>query len=150
MQEWHKALLTDFCEVVDIPASDQVLSGGSIDVDGFSVDFLDLEDDESALYVNFHYGIVTAGRTYTVFRLLLEANLLVYAKDDARLGLDPSTGGVILFLRFSEDAGLDGEQLSDILSHYADHARYWRTQIFEASDEMYEGVARGDYTWLQV
>ncbi|WP_250480083.1 MULTISPECIES: CesT family type III secretion system chaperone [unclassified Caballeronia] len=151
MQQWQEILLQDFCQAVGMPDPSFLMAGGSIDVDGFSVDFLDIADEEDrALYVNFHYGTVSAGRSLIVFRLLLEANVLAYAKDDARLGLDPATGGVILFLRLVEDTVPDGNMLADILSHYAEHARYWRTQIFEASDEMYLGIASGDFRWLQV
>jgi len=35
------------------------------------------------------------------------------------------------------------------LSHYAEHGRYWRSNIIESSDEMFQGIVAGDYFWLR-
>ena len=32
---------------------------------------------------------------------------------------------------------------------YAEHGRYWRDQIVQSTDEMFEGISNGDYTWLR-
>ncbi len=78
---------------------------------------------------------------------MLEANLLIYAQDQAQLGMD--TGCVVLIVRapFADD--LDGETLADMLSHYADHGRYWRQNIVKSSDERFEGIATGEFVWLR-
>jgi hypothetical protein len=80
---------------------------------------------------------------------MLEANLLIYAQDQAQLGLDTDTGGVVLVLRLPFADGLNGEGLADLLAHYAEHGRYWRQNIVESSDEMFEGIASGEFFWLR-
>ncbi|HTH62228.1 MAG TPA: molecular chaperone Tir, partial [Paraburkholderia sp.] len=44
---------------------------------------------------------------------------------------------------------ITGEYLADLLGHYAEHGRYWQTNILESTDEMFEGIASGNYMWLR-
>ncbi|QGZ65831.1 CesT family type III secretion system chaperone [Paraburkholderia acidisoli] len=145
----YAALVGELCAAVGLPDADHVLDTRSIEVEGFDVRLDHFDTDETALYVTFQYGAVTAGRALTVFRLMLEANLLIYAQDQAQLGMDSDTGGVVLIVRVSFADDLDGEALADMLSHYADHGRYWRQNIIEASDERFEGIAAGEFVWLR-
>lgn len=145
----YAALVGELCAAVGLPDADHVLDTRSIEVEGFDVRLDHFETDEAALYVTFQYGAVTAGRALTVFRLMLEANLLIYAQDQAQLGMDSDTGGVVLIVRVPFADDLDGEALADMLSHYADHGRYWRQNIIEASDERFEGIAAGEFVWLR-
>ncbi|MET5021281.1 molecular chaperone Tir, partial [Burkholderia pseudomallei] len=71
----------------------------TIDVEGFDVRIEYFDDDPESMDVNFHYGIVSAGRTLTVYRLLLEANLLIYAQDQAQLVIYADTGSIVLLMR---------------------------------------------------
>ena len=44
---------------------------------------------------------------------------------------------------------IDGPWLSETLTHYAEHGRYWRDHILHAPDEQFEAIAAGDYLWLR-
>jgi hypothetical protein len=145
----YAALVRDLCATVGLGDAEHVLRTRSIEVEGFDVRLEHFENDLDALYANFHYGAVTAGRTLVVFRLMLEANLLIYAQDQAQLGLDTDTGGIVLVLRVPMAADVDGAMLADLLAHYAEHGRYWRQNIVEASDDMFEGIVAGDFVWLR-
>jgi hypothetical protein len=147
--ERYVELLHDLCAVVGVGDAQSVVNARSIEVEGFDVRLDHFEQDLSAMYCNFHYGAVTAGRTLVVFRLMLEANLLIYAQDQAQLGMDTDTGGIVLILRVPMTADVDGAFLADLLAHYAEHGRYWRKNILESTDEMFEGVATGEYMWLR-
>ncbi|MEB2551087.1 CesT family type III secretion system chaperone [Burkholderia gladioli] len=142
-------LIEDLCAVIDLPDVQNVLETRAIEVEGFDVRLDYFDNDIDAMYANFHYGTVTAGRTLTIFRLMLEANLLVYAQDQAQMGIDTDTGNVVLILRIPFDSGVDGAELTDLLAHYAEHGRYWRRNIMESSDDMFDGIASGEYVWLR-
>ncbi|MCU9952157.1 MULTISPECIES: CesT family type III secretion system chaperone [Burkholderia] len=147
--ERYTRLIQDLCAIVGLSNVDNVLKARTIEVEGFDVRFDCFDSDAEAMYANFHFGTVTAGRTLTVFRLMLEANLLIYAQDQAQLGIDTDTGGIILIIRLPFSSGIDGQELADLLAHYAEHGRYWRQNIIESSDEMFEGIASGEYFWLR-
>ncbi|MFC0402796.1 CesT family type III secretion system chaperone [Paraburkholderia rhizosphaerae] len=147
--ERYAEIVRDVCAVVGLPDPDHVLKIRTIEVEGFDVRLDHFENDQQAMYVNFHYGTVTAGRTLVVFRLMLEANLLIYAQDQAQLGLDSDTGGIVLILRLPLTPDVDGQVVADLLAHYAEHGRYWRSNIIESSDEMFAGIIAGDYLWLR-
>ena len=147
--ERYKEVMTSLCAVVGLPDVDHVLKTRQIEVEGFDVRLDYFDRDLDAMYANFHYGTVTAGRTLVVFRLMLEANLLIYAQDQAQLGLDTDTGGIVLVLRLPFGHDLNGEMIAELLAHYAEHGRYWRRNIIESSDEMFEGIASGTYYWLR-
>lgn len=145
----YTSLIGELCAAVGLPDVEHVLDTRAIEVEGFEVRLDHFDSDPEALYVNFHYGAVTAGRALTVFRLMLEANLLIYAQDQAQLGMDTDTGGIVLILRVPFADDVDGEALADLLSHYAEHGRYWQQNIIESSDEMFEGIAAGEFVWLR-
>lgn len=147
--ERYGELVRELCMVVGLADAEHVLQTRTIEVEGFDVHLEYFENDLDAIYLNFHYGTVTAGRTLTVFRLMLEANLLIYAQDQAQLGLDTDTGGIVLALRIPMTPDVNGEVLADLLAHYAEHGRYWRRNIIESTDEMFEAIASGEYTWLR-
>lgn len=147
--ERYTHLITDFCEFIGLPDVDEILRVRAIEVEGFTVRLDYFAEDLDAMYANFHFGTVTAGRTLTVFRLLLEANLLVYAQNQAQMGVDSDTGAIVLVCRLPFDQYQQGEALADLLTHYAEHGRYWQTNIMESNDEMFEGIASGQFLWLR-
>jgi hypothetical protein len=148
--ERYTDVVQQLCAVMGIPDVDAVLDERILDVEGFEVLVDHLEADPGALYLNFNYGIVTSGRTLKVFRLLLEANLLIYAQDQAQLGMDADTGCIVMIVRVEFHDRLDGEGLAGLLAHYAEHGRYWRDNIFQTDDEMFEQIADGSYLWMKV
>ncbi|ABC35844.1 CesT family type III secretion system chaperone [Burkholderia thailandensis] len=148
--EHYEKVIAEVCAIVGLPDVDHVLETRSIDVEGFDVRLEHFEDDPDSMYVNFHYGIVNAGRTLAVYRLLLEANLLIYAQDQAQLGIDADTGSIVLLMRLPLTPDVTGATLADLFAHYAEHGRYWRQNIIESGDEMFSGIASGEYFWLRV
>jgi hypothetical protein len=147
--ERYQSLVRELCEAIDLLDADGVLQRGSIEVEGFEVHLTNFENDPGAMYLNFHYGIVTAGRTMRVFRLLLEANLSVYAQDQAQLGLHADTGGIVLIVRVPMGDSITGAWLAETMTHYVEHGRYWRDNISNATDEMFAGICAGDYFWIR-
>ncbi len=147
--ERYSELVHDLCSVVDLPSAESVLERGVMEVEGFEVALSHFENDPDAMYLNFSFGIVTAGRTLRIFRLMLEANLSIYAQDQAQLGLDPDTGGVLLIIRVPMSDDINGTWLADTFAHYSEHGRYWRDSILIASDEMFESLSYGDYSWVR-
>jgi hypothetical protein len=143
-------LVRGLCEVVGLPDADGAISRGAVEVDGFEVALGYFDSDPEAVYLNFNFGVVSSGRSLRVFRLMLEANLTIYAQDQAQLGLDTDSGSVLLIVRVPMVDSVDGTYLADTLNHYAEHGRYWRDNILLAEDEMFESLSSGDYTWLRV
>ena len=141
--------LRAMCLHLQIPDADAIIAAGRLTVEGFEVIIDAVEEDIDAFYLNFDYGIVTGGRTLRVFRLMLEANVTIYAQDHAQLGLDGDTGGIILIVRVAYDPDIDGEQLAELLGHYAEHGRYWRDNILQTTDDMFENLANGTYVWIR-
>jgi Tir chaperone protein (CesT) family len=142
-------LIHEVCAVVGLPDAEYVVETQALEIEGFDVRLDHHETDPSSLYVCFHYGALPPGRTLVIFRLMLEANLLIYAQDQAQLGLDPDTGSIVLLVHVPMAPEVTGEYLADLFSHYAEHGRYWQNNILESADEMFEGIASGNYMWLR-
>ena len=142
-------LVRQLCEAIDLPDPEAVLARGAVEVEGFEILLRHFENDVDAMYLNFDFGIVTAGRTLRVFQLMLESNLTVYAQDQAQLGLNPDTGGVLLIVRVPITDEIDGAWLAETLTHYTEHGRYWRDNMSTATDEMFGGLCSGQYVWLR-
>ncbi len=142
-------LLRDLCQVVGLPDPEDLVARRQMQVEGFDVQLDYLPDDPGAFYVYFQFGVVTAGRTLAVYRLMLEANLLIYAQDQAQFGLDSDTGGIVLLVRIALTEDVTGHWLANLMIDYAEHGRYWRDQIVQSPDDMFEGIGNGDYTWLR-
>ncbi|CAB3773612.1 CesT family type III secretion system chaperone [Paraburkholderia humisilvae] len=147
--ERRDALFTELCQVLDIPCSQQTVEAGQLQVGGFDASLDFYEDDAAAIYLSFEYGIVTSGRTLRIFRLLLEANLSIYAQDQAQLGLDAETGGIVLLVRVPFADDVNGDYLAELVDHYVEHGMYWRDNILQASDEMFDNLASGAYLWIK-
>lgn len=142
-------LIRELCDVVGLPDAEAAIARNAIEVEGFEVLLGHYENDPDAMYLNFTFGSVTAGRTLRVYRLMLEANLTLYAQDQAQLGIDADTGVVLLIVRVPMTPETDGLYLADTFNHYAEHGRYWQENILLAEDEMFESLSHGDYTWLR-
>lgn len=148
--ERYCEIVREMCELVGLPDGDAVLSSGVIEVEDFEVGLAHYESDPDAMYINFHFGIASAGRTLSVYRLMLESNLTVYAQDQAQLGIDPEDGFAVLSVRANLNDNIDGNWLASTFSHYAEHGRYWRDNILNAPDDAYDGLCAGEYHWIKV
>jgi Tir chaperone protein (CesT) family len=143
------ALLEAVAAEIGMADAAPIVAARSIEVQGFECSFEVPESDGDALYLLFDFGITTAGRTLRLYTAMLEANLTTYAQDQAQLGIDAGTGVVILIVRIPGLLSIDATWLADTLIHYAEHGLYWRDTIFQSSDEMFEGVSRGDFEWIR-
>lgn len=141
-------LLQGLAAELSLPANGSLCETGQLELDGFDIVIDQVEGDEQALCIRFEFGIVTAGRTLPVFRLMLEANLTVYLQDQAQMGCDPETGGLVLLARVPLD-DVDAPWLADTLRHYVEHGKYWRQLMSSSQDAMFEAVCAGDYLWLR-
>jgi hypothetical protein len=141
-------LLAAVAAEVGLNDSASVITARMIEVQGFECSFEITESDSDALYLLFNFGISTAGRTLRLFTAMLEANLTTYAQDQAQLGIDADSGAAFLIVRIAGAQTIDVGWLVETMAHYAAHGLYWRDSIFQASDEMFEGISRGDYEWI--
>ncbi|NRO98863.1 molecular chaperone Tir [Paraburkholderia sp. NMBU_R16] len=143
-------LIGEVCSVVGLSDPDYIVETGAIEVEGFYIRFDHYEEkDPNGLYLTFHFGSVTAGRTLAVFRLMLEANLLIYAIDQAQMAVDSETGTAVLLVYLTMGEDLTGESLVGICNHYIEHGRYWQNNILQGTDEMFEGIASGNFNWIR-
>lgn len=145
----YQQLVVELCAALEIPDAGVVLRERRLRFLEFDVVVDHVLNDPQALYIQFDYGGTTAGRTLSVFRLMLESNLLIYAQDQAQLGLDPDTGNSQLIVRVPMSEDIDGVWLAETLHHYADHGRYWRDHLLQAPDALFEAISHGDYLWLK-
>ncbi|RYX91570.1 MAG: molecular chaperone Tir [Comamonadaceae bacterium] len=145
-----QALLTDFCDAVGLPDRVSVVAKRLVYVKGMDVSFETMEGDAGHFQMYFRFGAIAPGRALRVFRLMLEANLLVYAKDNAHFGMDPDTGESVLMLRAAFGPETNGQWLANTLAHYAEHGLYWRNNILDSPDEQFNGVASREYQWIRV
>jgi hypothetical protein len=145
----YQELVRALCDALDIPDAEAILVRRELEYETFSVMLMHVTNDPGAMYVQFDYGVTTAGRTLSILRLMLESNVLVYAQDQAQLGLDPDTGSTQLIVRVPMTDDIDGPWLADTLKHYAEHGRYWRDHLLQSPDEMFEAISSGNYLWLR-
>ncbi|WPB57937.1 CesT family type III secretion system chaperone [Xylophilus sp. GOD-11R] len=141
-------LLREFCDTVGLYPP-EILRRKQVQVKGMEVNFTRPAAGAEHFFFSYQFGAIAAGRTLKVFRLMLEANILVYAKDDAVIGMDPDTGGVVLSVRGTFGPGATGRWLADTLAHFAEHAIYWRKNILDCIDEMFNGISSGKYQWMR-
>ncbi|TKC91526.1 molecular chaperone Tir [Trinickia terrae] len=147
--ERRDQLIRELCELRGIGDAAHVIQQGVVSIDDFDIAIDYYDEDPAAIYVNFQFGIVSGGRTLRVFRLLLEANLSVYAQDQAQMGVEAETGSIVLVVRglLNEDA--DGPWLVEMIEHYVEHGRYWRDNILMSDDEMFRHLSDGAYVWIR-
>ena len=142
-------LLRSLCEEIGVADPTPVIESRMIEVEGFECSMEMPESDPGTLYLLFNFGIATAGRTLRLFKAMLEANITTYAQDQAQLGIDADTGVTLLIVRVPAANEVDAVWLADTLTHYAQHGLYWRENIFQSEDDMYESISRGDYQWIR-
>jgi hypothetical protein len=142
-------LVRQLCARLEIPGADSVLDRGYIELHGFDIMLNNFDGDPEALYMGFNFGAIPSGRATRVFRLMLEANISVYAQDQAQLGVDADTGTAQLIVRVAMVDDIDGAWLDETITHYLEHGKYWRDTILGTDDAMFEGVCSGDYRWIK-
>lgn len=144
-----ESLMVDLCRTIDLPAPDAVLERGWIEVDGFEVGLNHFDSDENAFYITYRFGVVVAGRALTIFRLMLESNLTVYAQDQGQMGMEGESGIVVLIVRIPITDEVTGEWLAETLTHYTEHGVYWQTNILNSDDDQFDAICAGEYVWIR-
>lgn len=147
--ERRDQLIRELCELRGIGDAEHVINQGVVCIDDFDIAIDYFDEDAAAIYVNFQFGVVSGGRTLRVFRLLLEANLSIYAQDQAQLGIEAETGGIVLVVRGILADDTDGQWLVELIEHYVEHGRYWRDNILLSDDEMFRHLSDGSYVWIR-
>ena len=147
--EKYKGLVGQLCKALDVPDTEVVLQRGTLEIAGFELLVAHYSNDEQAMYLNFSFGIVGAGKTMHVFQQMLQSNMTIYGQDQAQLGLNPSTGGILLIVRVPMTDEIDGPWLADTFTHYSEHGRFWRDNLHNANDEMYAGPPHTHFVWMR-
>lgn len=143
----YVGLVKQLCEKLEV-SSDEVLARSALIYNGYEIQVTHNPGDANAMYLNFHFGIATAGRTQQVFKMMLESNHTLYAQDQALLGLT-THGGLLLIVRVPMSDEVDGAWLLDTLVHYAEHGQYWLDNVHNTFDEEFIGLFRGQYAWMR-
>lgn len=142
-------LVMALCQAVGLDAQ-AALERGAVEVDGFTIYTRYFETDPDAMYMNVDLGTVATSRVLRVYQLMLESNLTLYAQDQAQIGLDAETGIVLLCVRIPMTDEIDGAWMAETCAHYTEHGRYWRDNLSNASDDMFNGLCEGRYMWMKV
>src|SRR5687767_2654600 len=107
----YEGLVRELCRLLDVGNADVVLQRTALEVDGFELMLLHLPSDDGAMYMNFNFGITSAGRTQRLFHQMLTSNLTIYAQDQAQLGVQPDIGSALLIVRVPMTDEVDGAWL---------------------------------------
>jgi hypothetical protein len=145
----YEDLVKDVCKAFEIGDAQAVLQRGALEVSGHEIAMLHLSNDEHAMYMNFNFGICSAGKTLRLFHLMLQSNLTIYSQDQAQLGVSPDTGVVLLIVRVPMTDDIDGAWLAETFTHYSEHGRYWRQNISDVADDQYLGPPSAHFVWMR-
>jgi hypothetical protein len=148
-EQRYQELVWALCEAASLPDPEQAIQRGSVEVDGFQIFLRYFENDGEAMYMNVDLGKVATIRMIRVYQLMLESNLTLYAQDQAQIGVDPETGAVLLCVRIPMTDEIDGKWMAETCAHYTEHGRYWRDNLSNASDDMFNGLCEGRYMWMR-
>ena len=144
-----EALVRELCKELEVADVEGVLSRTSMTVAGYEVMVQHFNNDKGAMYLNFHFGIVSAGRTLNAFHQLLQSNQTIYGQDQAQLGLVPTHGGILLIVRVPMTDEVDGKWLADTFVHYAEHGKFWRNNLHAVVDEQFAGPPQTHFLWMK-
>jgi hypothetical protein len=147
-QQRYIELVAGLCQAVNLGDPGAALERGAVEVDGFTIQLRYHENDPQAMYINLELGPIATQRILRIFQLMLESNLTLYAQDQAQLGLDESNNA-LLCVRIPISDELDGTWMAETCAHYTEHGRYWRTNLSNASDDMFNGLCEGRYMWMR-
>ncbi|WP_034302077.1 CesT family type III secretion system chaperone [Herbaspirillum sp. RV1423] len=131
-KQLYEKLIHDLCEISQNKNPKSIIDGGPVSVNDvvFSI-HPGTEMNEGTLLVYCDFGEIFKGREAEVSRMLLEANLLMYAANGPMYAISPLSGRVIYQHRYAIDA-LTGKSLRDALVFVAAKAKEWRkTQLLD-------------------
>jgi hypothetical protein len=123
----QRSLINDFCIIAGIPDSlDLILQTGTLSCQGIPVTILPgMTDNSLAIYVQL--GQPEPSQITTIYRRLLELNLLITHKHGEHLAIDPESGAAVYGF---EIAFSTAEQLWISLQRATTQAIEWRSTFF--------------------
>jgi hypothetical protein len=148
VSEQFVRLVSGLCETAGLDTQ-TALNQGAVEIDGFPVQFHHTPNDPEAMYLHFDFGTVVTIRMLRCYQLMLESNLTLYAQDQAQLCLDPATQAAVLTVRIPMSDEIDGAWLVTTCNHYTEHGKYWRDNVSNAHDDMFNGLCEGHYMWMR-
>jgi hypothetical protein len=123
----QRSLINDFCIIAGIPDSlDLILQTGTLSCQGIPVTILPgMTDNSLAIYVQL--GQPERSQITSIYRRLLELNLLITHKHGEHLAIDPESGAAVYGF---EIAFSTAEQLWISLQRATAQAIEWRSTFF--------------------
>jgi len=123
----QRSLIKDFCIIAGIPDSlDLILQTGTLSCQGIPVTILPgMTDNSLAIYVQL--GQPERSQITSIYRRLLELNLLITHKHGEHLAIDPESGAAVYGF---EIAFSTAEQLWISLQRATTQAIEWRSTFF--------------------
>ena len=123
----QRALINDFCIITGIPDSlELILNTGTLTCQGIPVTLLSgITENSLAIYVQL--GQPDPSQITTIYRRLLELNLLITHKHGEHLAIDPESGAAVYGF---ELAFSTAEQLWISLQRATAQAIEWRSTFF--------------------
>lgn len=96
----------------------------ALDVDGVPVEIIETEDG-SHFVVSARIGTPPLEKTEDFFRMILEANVELFARQDVAFGQSPESGDLVLQWRLPAQ-GLDVESFCTKLEAFMNNVEQWR------------------------
>ena len=123
----QRSLINDFCIIAGIPDSlDLILQTGTLSCQGIPVTILPgMTDNSLAIYVQL--GQPERSQITSIYRRLLELNLLITHKHGEHLAIDPESGAAVYGF---EIAFSTAEQLWISVQRATTQAIEWRSTFF--------------------
>jgi hypothetical protein len=147
--ERYAELVRALCETAKLGDPELAVESGCVEIDGHRLLLQYHENDGEAMYLCFDFGPVATARVHRVLRLMLEANMSLYAQDQAQFALDAETGAVLLSVRVPMTESIDGAWMAETCTHYTEHGKYWRDNLSNAGDDAFNGLCEGRYMWIR-
>jgi hypothetical protein len=142
--EHYRKLISGFCSLVGLEHNaDAICSTGSLMCQDVAFTLLPVADQADTISVYVEFGEVPPERMQSVYRRLLEINLLAPLGHGPRLGVDCDSGKVIFAFQYS---GLTAERLLACLELAAQQAQQWRSTFFldqESVNDPWHALAPG-------
>jgi hypothetical protein len=123
-----QALLAEFFLSIGASSAREAPGAGLCEFDGFAVAiYHDERTDPHHVDAYIDFGVVPVARQREVFRSLLLNHMKLMPPYRTVVGLDGSSGNIVLVARIPFDAGLSGTRLAGIFRRMIRQVLIWRT-----------------------
>lgn len=131
-----KELMAAFAAKLGIAGLEVKDGSCSLEIDGIPVEILETEDG-SHFVASAGIGTPPLEKTADFFRMILAANVELFARHDVAFGLSPESGDLVLQWRLPAQ-GLDLDSFCTRLAAFLDNVEQWRKVLDDfgaAADE---------------